>query len=682
MKNLIKLLPFIIGLLLFKNWFTTYQIIGGDWPFFYTEFLNELSFFPPSWASYQGNGLGGEFISYSLDTYLYLIVSLFVHLLGFSWEIVYKIFFFGFFLFFSIFSSWYLLSVVSRQLSKSILSFVICCFLYVANTYVLMMVGGGQMGTALAYSLAPLVLARFIMILDDKNLSLYNSIIAGLVLALQILFDARIAYITLIPILLYILFFIPYAHVNIHPRSAIKIFLYTFIIPLLIALSTHFFWILPSLFFQSNAAYELIRDKNSEGLFTFLSFANFSQTLSTLHPNWPENIFGKVYFMRPEFLMIPLIAMASLLFIGQKTINTKQYQFVSSIRFFVLLALIGAFLAKGANPPFGEVNVWLYRNIPGFILFRDPTKFYLLTIISYSILIPFTLHSMQACINKYISRSHKKYLHYVFACIVVAYISLLISPAIFSRLGGTFKKQTVPTEYVQLKDFLSNQRDFFRTLWIPRQQRFSYYSNLHPAVDANVLFQASNSAVILSRLQKDDSQKELSSLSIKYLIVPYDSLGEIFLQDRKYDDRQYQEIVHKIGETGNFRKIFMFGKIAVFEVNNPQKYIWVKEGVIEYNKIQPDHYSFAISNLKENKIFLSENYHDSWIMRIDGKTIHSEKTSNGLNSFLLPAGVYTRGEIIFEKSIYYFAGRIVSFIVLVSLSIVVLVTKIRKTIKN
>ena len=152
------------------------------------------------------------------------------------------------------------------------------------------------------------------------------------------------------------------------------------------------------------------------------------------------------------------------------------------------------------------------------------------------------------------------------------------------------------------------------------------------------------------------------------------------MRDRTYDDSQYQEIVHKIEESGNFGKMSLFGKIAVFEVNNPQKHMWVTEGVIEYEKIQPDHYSFTVSNLKEGRIFLSENYHDSWIMRVDGKTIHSEKTSNGLNSFLLPAGVNTRGEIIFEKSVYYFAGRIASLIVLVSLGIVVLVIKIRKTI--
>ncbi|MEK9184848.1 MAG: hypothetical protein AAB866_01630, partial [Patescibacteria group bacterium] len=47
--------------------------------------------------------------------------------------------------------------------------------------------------------------------------------------------------------------------------------------------------------------------------------------------------------------------------------------------------------AKQPFPPFGQINVWLFQHFPGMIMFRDPTKWYVLTAVSYAILIPFSL---------------------------------------------------------------------------------------------------------------------------------------------------------------------------------------------------------------------------------------------------------------------------------------------------
>ena len=59
------------------------------------------------------------------------------------------------------------------------------------------------------------------------------------------------------------------------------------------------------------------------------------------------------------------------------------------IGYLALLALVGAFLAKGSLPPFGGVYLWLFRNIPGMSLFRDAAKFFLLLVLSFH---PNTLH--------------------------------------------------------------------------------------------------------------------------------------------------------------------------------------------------------------------------------------------------------------------------------------------------
>jgi hypothetical protein len=51
-----------------------------------------------------------------------------------------------------------------------------------------------------------------------------------------------------------------------------------------------------------------------------------------------------------------------------------------------LLALVGIFFSKGVNPPLGEVNRWLFENVPGFYLFRGTyEKFAPLTFLGVSI---------------------------------------------------------------------------------------------------------------------------------------------------------------------------------------------------------------------------------------------------------------------------------------------------------
>ena len=103
---------------------------------------------------------------------------------------------------------------------------------------------------------------------------------------------------------------------------------------------------------------------------------------------------------------MPILAYSSLLFISKikdqrSKIQIKNQKFDNNVAmkqfnngaiiFFALLGLVGAFLAKGASPPFSEINSWLFQNFPGMNMFRDSTKFYSLIALSYSVLIPFSI---------------------------------------------------------------------------------------------------------------------------------------------------------------------------------------------------------------------------------------------------------------------------------------------------
>lgn len=489
----------VVGFI-YRSWFTPFALSSGDWPYLFLENIKEFSWLP-------------EIKFLWLAPYYQILTKIAVEYLRIPWEITEKLFWFFPFIVLSLISSY--------KLTKSALGALI----YTTNTYILMIIGGGQLGVSLSYALAPMVLKSFI---DSKYV-----FFMGVVLTAQAMFDPRVALLTVVASVLYYLF-------KYHDRRQLFQAFESTLISIGLALLLHLYWILPLLRSQASIARQLVEATAST--VKFLSFATFEQTLSLLHPNWPENIFGKVYFMKPEFLFLPMLAFSSLL-IAKKS---------RTVLYFSLLALLGAFLAKGINPPFGGIYLWLFENVPGFALFRDPTKFYLFPAIAFSVLIPTALEKVKK--GKMAS------------ILFIIFWMFTIRQALFGQLTGTFKPAPVPQEYIALKNFLVAQPVAFQTLWIPERQRFGFASKLHPAIDARLLSRESSISGILAWISKEEIQGELATENIKYVIVPYDSRGELFLTDRKYDEVMYRATVDQLATIPWFGKLDAFSQIGVFEV--------------------------------------------------------------------------------------------------------------------
>jgi len=377
-KNLSWIFVFLFLILVFKNWFWKGVISSGDAPFWFSEAIKKFPSFPFLWSE---SGLGGY--QAVLGHFFYFIfLPKFLSFFNLSWGWIERICFYWLFLTLGAFSSWYLAKTVIPRCEFKFLSVLI----YLFNTYILMIVSGGQVSIFLAYAIAPLVLGLFINLLTSSRVKeLKNLIIAGVVLSLQVGFEPRITLITMMAFGFYCLFYI-------NQLKSLRVWL-RLIFPVLIAFFLHFYWIFPSLVLRKSPfSSEVI----ASDWVSFLSFANFSNTFSLLHPFWPENIFGKTYFMKPEFLFLPILAFISLLFIE----NLDSLRAKKNILFFGLLAIIGSFLSKGINLPLGEVYRWLFNNVPGMNLFRDPTKFYILLALSYSVLIPFSVEKIYLYLRK------------------------------------------------------------------------------------------------------------------------------------------------------------------------------------------------------------------------------------------------------------------------------------------
>ncbi|MDP2638252.1 MAG: hypothetical protein Q8P26_04290, partial [Candidatus Levybacteria bacterium] len=466
-----SLVVLFIIFLTYRSWFSfSGTLSSGDWPYLFAENIKEFSFFPQP-----------DFLW--LAVYYQILTKFFVQYIGFSWEVVERVFWFWPFVLLSVISSYYL--------TKSWIGVLI----YSTNTYILMLVGGGQMGIAMAYSIAPFVLKKFIdfanlniNLIQVKSIMLPKSIVLGFSLAILAMFDPRIAYIFIIAVIIYASFAILSIKNNLLHSAYFLIGI--FVIPLCISVLFNSYWVVPMLFGNLSQRYQGL---GSNAGFEFLSFADFSHALSLLHPNWPENIFGKVYFLQPEFLVIPLIAFLSLFFITSVKAENKR-----NILYFSFLVILGTFLAKGVNAPFGEINMWLFEHIPGMSMFRDASKFYLLIALGYSFIIPFSLRSI----------AKKMPLGKLIPFVFIFFWFIIIRQAIVEEIGGTFKSRSIPREYIEFKEYVISQPQGSKSLWIPSRQRFGFSSDSHVGISAFDFF-GSSDPLVMATLVRNDKDKTI-----------------------------------------------------------------------------------------------------------------------------------------------------------------------------
>lgn len=526
------LIVLVVISIVYSPWFVIGGTLsGGDWPYLFLQ--NIQAFKIPTEPPFLW-----------LDSYYQLTAKLGVQFFSFSWESTERIFWFLPFLIISFLSSHFFLKYLSQQLrinnKKSNIFVSLGCLIFMTNTYILMLVGGGQMGVVMAYSLTPAVLWRVFATINNLKFGKKSLILSSLILSIQLMFDPRIFLLSIFISFLYILFIFENFNIKILKRI---------ILILGLSVVANLFWIFPNLYYF-NTYYSFGVDAVSA---SFLSFATFSNSISLLHPNWPENIFGKTGFMKSEFIVLPILAFISLFFSNKRR----------TILFFAFLGFFGAFFAKGTNPPFGEIYIWL-SNIPGFSIFRDPTKFYTMIIVSYMVLLPYSLIKLFEKVS-----GIRYYVLGIFAVIFLSYWLFLIRPAVFGQLAGTFRPSIVPKEYVSLRNFLITQPKSTKTLWVPRVQRFGFNSKTMPALSLIDVLEVSSASGVLDEFDTKEVKKQLMDEKVMYVIVPYDVLSEIFLTDRKYDDKLYTEAIKKMKNTSWLSELENneFGKIKVFKVS-------------------------------------------------------------------------------------------------------------------
>lgn len=656
-------LPFIFTIICISiyyfNWFSSFTISAGDFPYYFPSYFTDQLLTPFAWSVYRNGPVSALLWPHFVITAPQIFLVKYFHI---PWEMVSRIIFFIPFLVIGFVSS---LTLYKKNFGSSTFMWL-APLIFMTNSYILMITGGGQMQIALAYSLSPLVLLLFMDVSENlKPIITYKKLLKplllfSLVLSLQSMIDIRIVFIIVLIIGMYwVVTLLDYRsrYSNWGRDSVIALF-----IPLLFVLILNAFWILPTIISGKNPINELGSAFSTTDAVRYFSFATLENTVALLHPNWPENIFGKTQFMQWEFLLFPVFAFSSLFFLKNKQ-HIDDNKVSKHIIFFLLIALGGIFLAKGANEPFGDFYLWLFNHVPGFSLFRDPTKFYLAIALSYSMLIPFTVENLSKLLG-----GGKKVIFWgaTFSSIVFAVLVLTLlfttRQGLTGNLTGTFRSASVPHDDKKLDTLLLKDYTYGRVLYLPMRSRYSPYTSNHPPISGNALFTANDIPTLINRLDQENIDEILEINAISYIVIPFDSEKELFINDRKFDPTLEKRLAKQVETIPGVKRLSVFSQSAVYKVSSPHTHGWVngKDNAVRIDSLNPTEYNVTVSNVKKGDILLiAENYDSGWRLRSDNLIVTSKPHRN-INSFELPKdGTYTM-MFYYQPQQYIFIGLVVT----------------------
>ena len=155
-KNIIYFILILIPLVVvFMPFFKSFHLVWGDAPFYWPEGLKELVTKPLIWTE-KGIPFGGKNLALWLSPLMILYGSL-NKFLGLNNDLIIRILFYFPSVAFAMVGMYSLTKYL--KLSKIVQFFSI--FVYIFNTYYLLLIDGGQVGVALAYGIFPLTILSF-----------------------------------------------------------------------------------------------------------------------------------------------------------------------------------------------------------------------------------------------------------------------------------------------------------------------------------------------------------------------------------------------------------------------------------------------------------------------------------------------------------------------------------------
>jgi hypothetical protein len=302
------------------------------------------------------------------------------------------------------------------------------------------------------------------------------------------------------------------------------------------------------------------------------------------------------------FWIIPFLAILSLYF------NRKN----AVIVFFALISMIGIFLTKQSDIPFTHVYKFLYDHLPGFNAFREGSKFFFYIALGYAVLIS----SLVSYIFKTNRESFFYKSRYIITGIIAAIFVINARPLITHEIGTLFVPRHIPNDYLVVKSYLQSHKGFYRSLWIPRESRWTYYDDEHPSMSLAFTlpssYLSSGKDNLLNFVLSNNFEEFINISSTRYIFTP--------LEDSENDDNFYvyydsrKKITEKLDSLAYLKKINIgTNEVEVYENTHYTPHIFSNQAQVSYTFVKPYEYKVRINNIsKDSTLIFSEQFHSEW----------------------------------------------------------------------
>lgn len=530
----------VVFLIVFKSFFfSSYANLGNDSNFVSSSLLKKISLMPQTWESELGGvDLGHNQVVNMWMQPLWIFISGLARL-GATYPLLVK----------GLMTTQILIGslgiyLLFKKINMASWTIPIGVIFYLLNTYYLVNVDGGLIFLSFAYACFPASIYLIINLIENNSIK--NWLIASFWIVTMSFFDIRTVLFVFMSAVVWIILVKKY-----------RILLSTLSIGLFLVV-VHLFWILPAL----KTGISLPVSYGGSGSIEQFNLFSSGHLLLLSQPHWYSNIFGDIQIPRWYFAGIPLLIVLALGFAKV----TQKY------KLFVGLTIIGLFLMKG-----GQLYLWLYKYLPGFVFFRDPSKFSPLLTLGYAGLICMALDILGKRLPKF------KNLLLLSAGV---YFFAMVSPVYTNRTTGAFVRSPSEVDYEKFSQTIK-QKDFSRVLWLPTKPPQAVVDLSPVWTEAGWLLAKRPflSAIegtyeLYNYVRATESASLFDVTGIKYLLYPQpDQRKRVF----KPDEKEYYQWQYNWFKSQKWLKdISPFAGLGAFEVATvsgkfyqPKNWLWV-----------------------------------------------------------------------------------------------------------
>ncbi len=515
------LLLIVLALVTHWQWFKPgATFTEGDWEFWFTESARQMGRFWDIWDTSWYYHIG----QLRLHAFAFRTIWAALTQLGATFQLAAQLSFFWPIALGSFLSPYFL---AKKLTADRLVAFVLAIF-YGTTTHFLL-IQSGHLPLAFVYALIPLVFYLYLEALDNPWPGWWTLFALSYWVALS--YELRGTYILTLLLIAHFAYF--------HLKDIGRYWKPILGSAVLVLILAGYIW-LPYLFGGVRAQisdFTAARDLFGNNLY------DIKHALAIANPLWTGEATDRTFTQQPvlpHLWLMPLVALLSIIPLLKKPEQRR------GIIFYGLVSLVGILLTKQSAPPFAGLYHWLYLHFPGFNLFREASKFYVVTTLGYLGLMGYALVYLKTALA-----GKGRLISYGLAALVALVGLWNTKPLVTGTIGTVFTPRQVPTDYLILKDFLLKEPEYSRTLWLPTVSRWSLHTVLHPLTSGLGLLRESWKQAVTDDPQRSSLpiQEQLIALlrqpyanqlldysSVKYVIVPIPDIADNL---SAYGERQY-----------------------------------------------------------------------------------------------------------------------------------------------